>query len=171
MTSATTQRRLATLLIGAIYAIANSLFPVIDTIVRQPTRPWPQRASYAARFSRILQQLLGLTARIRPSTLSINPAFPTRPPPATPRPSTAHATTPPNLPRPPNPRRPALLFSARQVAQRLATLLRQLEQLAAEVGATLPTITHRNVARARAIAGCDALPNPTIRQASWERAG
>ena len=171
MTISSTQRRLMALLTGTIYRIANALFPVIDTIARQPDRPWQQRARFADRFSRILQQLLALTARIRPSSLSRYPSFPPRP---------AAAPKPPGPPLPPKPRPqappgPARPLSARQFAQRLETLLQQLEQLAAEVGAALPPTIRRNVARARAIAGCNALPSPAARPAmphlTWERAG
>ena len=158
----TTRNRLTALLIGAIYRIANALFPLIDTIVQQPTRPWIQRKRYADRFSHIIQQLLSLTARIRPQSIRRNPTFPqtTQPP----------ALAPTQSPRPttPRPQAPARLLSARQFATRLAILLRQLEQLAAEIGAALPQTILRNVARARTIAGCDALP-PKIK--SWERAG
>lgn len=173
-TSPTTQNRLMTLIVGAIYTIANSLFPVIETIMQQHTRPWVQRERFAHRLSRILQQLLGLTARIRPTTLTRNPTFPTRPHPVATPPA---STTPTTTPGPIRPRRPARLvsarlFSARQLALRLLVLLHQLEQLAAEAGAALPPIIHRNIARARAVAGCHALPPPaTTTQTTWERAG
>ena len=163
MTNPTTQRRLTALLIGAIYGIANGLLPIIDAIAAQPTRPWHQRASLAARFSAILQQLLALTARIRPATLSRNPSFPTPP---TLRPAARPATANPIIPRPPA---PARLLSARQLAKRLASLLHQLQQLAAEIGETLPTAIHRHIARARIVAGCNALP--TRAHPSWETAG
>ena len=168
MTNPTTQRRLAALLTGAIYRIADALFPIIDTIVRKPTRPFMQRVGFANRFSRIIQQLLALTARIRPETLSRNPIFP-KPPARPTQPAPAAHPRQPGQIRPLTPLRPARMLTARQVAQRLAILLRQLEQLAAEIGATLPPIILRNVVRARATAGCDALSPQTL--PSWERAG
>ena len=170
MTNPTTQRRLVALLVGTIYRIANGLFPVIDTIARQPGRPWQQRARLADRFSRILQQLLALTARIRPASLSRNPSFPILPKRPTlsaaaqPSPASTHSKPAPlRLPA------PARLLSARQLAQRLATLLHQLEQLAAEIGAALPATIRRMIARARTLAGCNALP--AMHSPSWERAG
>ena len=167
----TTQNRLMALLVGAIYRIANGLFPVIETIVRKPNRPWQQRARLADRFSRILQQLLALTARIRPASLSRTPNFPTTPNrPVQPPPATQ--PTQPSPPRPLTAPRPARLLSARQLAQRLQTLLRQLEQLAAEIGAALPATILRNVDRARTLAGCNALPPaPATPRPTWERAG
>lgn len=172
MTSSTTQHRLAALLIGAIYRIVDGLFPVIQAIGRQPDRPWQQRARIADRFSRILQQLLALTARLRPATLSRNPIFPTTSPlpsPTTPILKIQHATA-----VQPRPAAPIRLLSARQFALRLASLLRQLDQLVAEVQAALPASIHRHLARARAIAGCNALHNPiaaTTPHPSWESAG
>ena len=169
MNNPTTQRRLMALLTGAIYAIANGLFPMIDTIMQQPTRPWLQRANYANRFSRIMQQLLALTARIRPETLSRNPTFPTPPGrPAQPAPAAPQPKQPAPI-RPLGPLRPARLFSALQVARRLALLLRQLEKLAAEIGAALPPTIRRNITRARTLAGCHALPR--LAHPTWERAG
>ena len=159
MTNPTTQRRLMALLVGAIYRIVNGLFPVIDTIVKQSARPYPERVGLAARFSRIIQQLLALTARIRPETLARNPVFPK------PRQPTTRSATD-ALPRQPGPARPTRMLSALQLALRLATLLRQLEILAAEIRATLPPGILHAVARARTLAGCDALPTK-----SWERAG
>lgn len=163
MTSPTTQHRLAAVLIGAIYRIVDGLFPVIQAIGRQPDRPWQQRTRIADRFSHILQQLLALTARIRPATLSRNPIFITISKHTTPR-------TPPLQVKPARATpAPARQLSARQLALRLANLLRQLEHLAAEVQAALPATIHRQIARARTIAGCNALPPPAT--PSWERAG
>ena len=168
MTNPTTQRRLMALIVGTIYRIANGLLPVIDTIIRQPTRPWQQRARLADRFSRILQQLLALTARIRPDSLNRHPSFATTP--KNPKPQTAPDQTRPSPRQPPAPSRPAPLLPARQLAQRLQNLLTQLEALAAEIGATLPATIRRHIARARAIAGCHTLPT-LAPPASWERAG
>ena len=168
MTNPTTQRRLMALLTGAIYAIANGLFPIIDTVMQQPTRPWLQRANYANRFSRIMQQLLALTARIRPETLSRNPTFAPPPEPPAKPPAAAQPKQPAPI-RPLGPLRPARLFSALQVARRLALLLRQLEKLAAEIGAALPPTIRRNITRARTLAGCHALPR--LAHPTWERAG
>ena len=178
MTNPITQRRLMALLTGAIYAIANGLFPMIDTIMQQPSRPWLQRANYANRFSRIIQQLLALTARIRPETLSRNPTFATlpgrtaQPSPAAPQAQQQPAPIRPLGPlRPLRPLGPARLLSALQVARRIAILLRQLEQLVAEIGAALPGTIRRNVARARTLAGCNVLPSQLMPHKSWERAG
>ena len=174
MTNPTTQRRLMALLTGALYAIANALFPVVNTVMQQPTRPWLQRANYADRFSRIIQKLIALAARIRPETLSRNPTFQTNPQqPA--RPTPAALPKQPGPLRPLAPLRPARPLSPLQFAQRLAKLLRQLEQLAAELRTALPATILRNAARARAIAGCHALPSPADPTATpnrtWERAG
>ena len=166
MTSPTTQHRLAAVLIGAIYRIVDGLFPVIQAIGRQPDRPWQQRSSIADRFSHILQQLLALTARIRPATLSRNPIFVTIPKQTAPRTPTPQIHPIHAAPAQPA---PARQLSARQLALRLANLLRQLEHLAAEVQAALPATIHRQIARARTIAGCNALPPPPT--PSWERAG
>ena len=166
-TTPATQRRLMALLTGAIYAITNSLFPIIDTVMQQTSRSWMQRSTYADRLSRIIMHLLGLSARIRPNSLSRNPTFNTPQPP-----QAATTTATPKQPgalRPLGPLRPASLFSPLQFARRLAFLLRQLEKLIAEIGATLPANIQRNIARARTIAGCNTLP--TNLQKTWEPAG
>ena len=161
-TNPATQSRLKALLVGAIYAIVDALFPLINTIAQKPDRPWHQRASFATRFSRILQDLLALTARIRPDALTRNPTFPPLPDRSAQPPKTAT----PKQPGPLRPIRPAPLLSARQFAQRLEALLQKLIELAAEIGAALPQTILRNIERARAITGCDTLPPTT-----WERAG
>ena len=161
MTHPSIQRRLTAHLITAIYAIANALLPIVDAIANQPTRPRQQRARFADRFSTIIRNLLALTARIRPTTLSPNPNFRAAPPRPAPRPRSRPAQR-----RPAN--SPATRLSARQLAQRLATLLRQLERLLAEAGTTLLAAIHNHIASARTLAGCAALPSPNP---SWERAG
>ena len=177
MTTATptTQRRLMALLTGAIYAIANSLFPLIDTVMQQTDRPWVKRALYADRFSRIIMHLLGLSARIRQNSLSRSPTFDTTPQPPPTATKTAAAKQPATIRAPGSlraaPLRPASLLSPLQFARRLAILLRQLEKLVAEIGAALPANIHRNIARARTIAGCHTLPLPTNPHQTWERAG
>ena len=161
------QRRLMDHLIAAIHGIAGALIPVIDTIAKQPTRPWQQRARLADRFNAIIRELLALTARIRPATLSPTPSFPIAPPRPAPQTQADEPAQPRPTKRPPTSRTgPARLLSARQLAQRLAKLLRQLESLAAEAGAALSAQLHHHIASARTIAGCNALP-----QTSWERAG
>lgn len=165
-TNPTTQRRLTALVVGAIYAIVDALFPIIKTIAHDTGRSWNQRASYTARLTRILQELLALTARIRPTSLSRNPTFNSVPN-QTAQPAAATTPKQPAPIRPLPPIGPARPLSARQFAKRLQHLLRQLEKLAAEIGTALPAIIHRNIERARAMTGCDTLP-PTK---TWERAG
>ena len=165
-TNPTTQRRLVALLVGAIHAIVDAIFPIIETVAQDTRRPFHQRASIAVRFTNILQQLLALTAQIRPETLNRNPTL--SPKPNTPaQPSTTASPNQPRPIRPLPPIAPARFLSHRQFAKRLEHLLRQLEKLAAEIGAALPAIIHRNIDRARAITGCDTIP-PI---ATWERTG
>ena len=170
-TNPATQRRLTALLVGAIYAIVDALFPIIDTIAHDTARPWNQRASLADRLTRILQELLALTARIPPNTLahtlSHNPTNPPTPATTTPAATTPATPTQPGPLRPLRPLAPARLLSPRQFAKRLEALLRQLENLAAEIGAALPDIILRCIERARAITACDTPPPQT----TWERTG
>ena len=157
-----TQHRLLAQLVAAIYAMVDAIRPVIQTLERQPTRPWQQRASLSARFYAILRDLLALTTRIDPASLSPNPVFPA----AHPR------TTPPSRTGTPARKRPHPAsvppLSARRLAQRLANLVRQLMALAAEAGIALPDRLRRHAARAGAIAGCHALPASRI---TWESTG
>jgi hypothetical protein len=157
------QRRLCASLRATIFAIANALLPLARAIERQTDKPWQQRASLSARLFAIIQEILALTTRIRPATIAQNPVFPARTPR---RPSTRTATAPPGPTLPKNP------LSARQLAQRLESLLRKLQELAAEARAFIPKRLHNLTARARHIAGCDALPIPhPTRLHAWERAG
>ena len=159
------------ILTGAIYTIANSLFPIIDTVMKQTDRPWMQRSTYADRFSRIIMHLLGLSARVRQESLSRNPTFAPMPErPAATKATTAAAKQSGPI-RPLGPLRPASLLSPLQFARRLAILLRQLEKLVAEIGAALSPAICRNIDRARTIAGCHNLPSPTNPQQTWEQAG
>jgi len=150
------QDNLLDLLLAAIYCIVGSLEPVIHTIATTPGRPWVERIRIGHRFWAIIRDLLALTTRIKPESLSENPIFPELRPRA-PRPDRARA---------PRPRYPTATLSPRQLALRLAALLHQLLCLAAEAGAALTATFQHNANIIRAIAGCDRLPPQT-----WERTG
>ena len=150
------RNRLLDLLLAAIYGMADTLFPTLQTIAHTPNRPWVERTRFTNRFWAIIRELIALTTRIKPEILTTTPAFPILRPP--PRP----ARTTPQL-RAPIAKAP---LSTRQLAKRLAALLHQLECLAAEVGLALTATFHQQANLIRAIAGCDLLPPQT-----WERAG
>jgi hypothetical protein len=174
------QARLLARLIGAIYGITEALVPIVQAVTSKPVHPWQERMRYSNRFWAIIRELLALTIRIQPGTLSDNPVFPPIRP-RKPRPA-APAPTREVPPLPQSPFTPPAYHSApitpRKLAQRLALLLHQLECLAAEAGAALTAPFHRHAALARTIAGCTVCPPApprTPRNArdrwSWERAG
>ena len=162
------QARLLARLVAAIYGITETLIPIVQAIATTPGRPWQQRTRLQARFWTIIRAFIALPLRIQPGTLSANPVF------APPRPKTrtnpAQAPAAPKPTTPPRPRSPGM--TPRQLAQRLAFLLLQLERLAMEAGTTLTAAYHHHAARARTIAGCHALPSQSLSpQTTWERSG